>query len=141
MNRLLYLIGYSQKVAFTAGIHSPGNTGKGRTLVFPVVLNNEGRGYNPSSGVFVAPKDGQYVFFVSAQGFNSDTLYVSIVHNGGSKVMTMSDGRRKKDFYDSGSNLVVLNLKKGDKVWTQCHSGSTYYSEGIAITTFSGFLV
>ena len=96
MNRLLYLIGYSQKVAFTAGIHSPGNTGKGRTLVFPVVLNNEGGGYNPSSGVFVAPKDGQYVFFVSAQGFNSNTLYVSIVHNGGSKVMTMSDGGGRK---------------------------------------------
>lgn len=67
MNRLLYLIGYSQKVAFTAGIHSPGNTGKGRTLVFPVFLNNEGGGYHPSSGVFVDPKDGQYVFFVSAK--------------------------------------------------------------------------
>nr|XP_022292405.1 complement C1q-like protein 4 isoform X3 [Crassostrea virginica] len=133
--------GNSKKVAFTAGTHAPRTTASGHTLVFPVVINNEGGGYDPSSGVFTAPRDGQYVFFVSAQGYSSDTLYVSIVHNGGPKVMTMSDGGRKKDFYDSGSNLVALNLKMDDRVWAQCQSGSHYHSEGIAITTFSGFLV
>ncbi|XP_061176744.1 caprin-2-like [Saccostrea echinata] len=131
----------SKKVAFTAGTTGAGGIGSGSTLVFPVVINNVGGGYDPGTGIFTAPMAGQYVFYISAQGYSSDTLYVSIVHNGGAKVMTMSDGGRGKDFYDSGSNLVTLNLQQGDRVWARCHSGSNYYSEGIPITTFSGFLV
>lgn len=131
----------SKKVAFTAGTSGAGNIGSGSTIAFPVVINNEGGGYNPGNGVFTAPRVGQYVFFVSAQGYGSNTLYVSIVHNGGAKVMTMSDGGRGKDFYDSGTNLVALNLQQGDTVWAKCQSGSSYYSEGIPITTFSGFLI
>ncbi|XP_011430985.3 complement C1q tumor necrosis factor-related protein 3-like [Magallana gigas] len=133
--------GSLNKVAFTAGTSGAGNIGTGSTIVFPVVINNEGGGYNPDTGVFTAPRSGQYVFFVSAQGYGSDTLYVSIVHNGGAKVMTMSDGGRGKDFYDSGTNLAALNLQQGDTVWAKCHSGSSFYSEGIPITTFSGFLI
>nr|XP_034331620.1 uncharacterized protein LOC105330774 isoform X1 [Crassostrea gigas] len=131
----------SNKVAFTAGTSGAGNIGTGSIIAFPVVINNEGGGYNPGTGVFTAPRSGQYVFFVSAQGYGSNTLYVSIIHNGGAKVMTMSDGGRGKDFYDSGTNLAALNLQQGDTVWAKCQSGSSYYSEGIPITTFSGFLI
>lgn len=137
-----YSIDSSKKVAFTAGTSGAGNIGSGSIIAFPVVINNEGGGYNPGTGVFTAPRSGQYVFFVSAQGYGSNTLYVSIVHNGGAKVMTMSDGGRAgKDFYDSGTNLAALNLQKGDTVWSKCQSGSSFYSEGIPITTFSGFLI
>ncbi|XP_062615412.1 complement C1q tumor necrosis factor-related protein 6-like [Saccostrea cucullata] len=131
----------SKKVAFTAGSTGAGGIGSESTLVFPVVINNAGGGYDPGTGIFTAPTAGQYVFYISAQGYSSDTLYVSIVHNGGANVMTMSDGGRRKDFYDSGSNLVTLNLQQGDRVWARCQSGSNYYSEGIPITTFSDFLV
>ncbi|XP_062599185.1 hibernation-associated plasma protein HP-27-like, partial [Saccostrea cucullata] len=131
----------SKKVAFSAGTTGHGVIASGSTLVFPVDINYVGGGYNPGTGIFTAPTVGQYVFYVSAQVYSNDTLYVSIVHNGGAKVMTMSDGGRGKDFYDSGSNLVTLNLQQEDRVWARCQSGSNHYSEGIPITTFSGFLV
>ncbi|XP_062574656.1 complement C1q-like protein 2 [Saccostrea cucullata] len=135
------LLDLSKKVAFSASTTGHGVISSGSTLAFPVVINNVEGGYDPGTGTFTIPTAGQYVFYISAQGYSSDTLYVSILHNGGAKVMTMSDGGRRKDFYDSGSNLLTLNLQQGDRVWAMCQSGSNYYSEGIPITTFSGFLV
>lgn len=139
MNRLLYLIGYSQKVAFTAGIHGPGSTGKGRTLVFPVVLNNEGVDITLARG-YLSPQKTDNMCSLRTPKDSTVTLSTWVLFTT-EDLRLCQRGGWKKDFYDSGSNLVALNLKKGDKVWAQCHSGSTYYSEGIAITTFSGFLV
>lgn len=108
-------------------------------MVFPVVITNVGNGYNPSNGVFTAPIAGVYVFFVNVQGYYTQNVYADIVQSGSTKVRTMAVSD-SQDRYDAGTNLAVLTLQKGERVWVRNHSGKGYYNDG-PITTFSGFLI
>ncbi|XP_062601927.1 nuclease SbcCD subunit C-like [Saccostrea cucullata] len=77
--------GVSTKVAFTAGITSQDTLWSGSTLVFSKIIFNRGGGYNPTTGMFTAPVDGHYVFFVSVQSYDTKDMMVDIVLNGESK--------------------------------------------------------
>uniref|UniRef100_A0A8W8J8Q2 C1q domain-containing protein n=1 Tax=Magallana gigas TaxID=29159 RepID=A0A8W8J8Q2_MAGGI len=127
--------------AFTVGISSGNSDWAGDTLVFPTVIYSEGTGYNPSTGIFTAPTAGTYVFYVSVQSANRKYLWLDIVLNGSSKV-------RATAYYSSGSsvhinqtgtNLVILHLLTGDRVWVKRYAGVGYYSNNVPSTTFSGF--
>ena len=107
-------------------------------MVFPNVITNVGNGYNPSDGVFTAPRAGVYVFFVNVQSYNGKPIYVDIVMNGSRKVKTMAyESSSSKS--NAGPNLAVLSLQTGDRVWVNHYAGTGYYDN--PITTFSGFLV
>nr|XP_011438924.2 uncharacterized protein LOC109617055 [Crassostrea gigas] len=125
-------------VSFTVGVTSSSSSWNGNILVFPHVVTNNGNGYNPSTGKFTAPTDGTYVFFVTVNAFSSNSLYLDIVHNGSRKVRTMSHSSAS---YQTGTNMAVLALYKGDSVWILLWSGTGYYSNDVPITTFSGFLL
>lgn len=133
--------GVSTKVAFTAGITSQDTSWSGSTLVFPKIIFNTGGGYNPTTGMFTAPVDGHYVFFVSVQSYYTKDIRVDIVLNGESKVRTMAYDSGDNEQYETGVNLVVLRLNQGDKVWVKRYTGTGYHSESVPITTFSGFLL
>ncbi|XP_062598741.1 complement C1q-like protein 2 [Saccostrea cucullata] len=139
-NTFLVVIGVFIKVAFTAGITSSDSSWSGSKLVFPKIIFNTGGGYNPTTGMFTAPVDGHYVFFVSVQSYGTSYIKMEIVLNGESKVKTMAHDTNDKDYYETGVNLVVLRLNQGDKVWVKHYLGTGYYSNPIPITTFSGFL-
>nr|XP_022294889.1 complement C1q-like protein 4 [Crassostrea virginica] len=131
------LVNVSTRIGFTAGATSINTTWNSGTLVFPKVITNVGNGYNPSDGVFTAPRAGVYVFFVNVQGYNTQTIYVDIVLNGAIKVRTMAN-----TYYDAGPNLAVLSLQRGDRVWIKHYSGQGYTTHSDSpITTFSGFLI
>lgn len=117
------------EVAFTAGIPFSSTTWNSGTLIFNVVITNVGNGYNPSTGVFTSPREGTYVFYVSAVEYAAQNLYLDIVLNSVSKVE-----------YQTGTNMAVLSLQKGDNVWVRYAGGKGYYSQSVSITTFSGFL-
>nr|XP_034335553.1 paramyosin-like isoform X2 [Crassostrea gigas] len=124
--------------AFTAGI-SLGNDGwTGDTLMFPTVIYSEGTGYNPSTGIFTAPSAGTYVFYVSVQSTWRKYIYLDIVLNGSSKVRATASGTSIAIF-QTGTNLVILHLQTGDRVWVKRNAGTGYFSQVIPITTFSGF--
>ena len=131
----------SRKVAFTAAVTSSSSTWSSGVLVFPAVITNVGNAYNPSTGIFTAPTQGNYVFFVNVQSYSTKYIYVDIVLNGSTKVRTQAGGS-SNDYFDAGPNLVVLTLQKGDTVWIRHYGGIGYftYSDG-PITTFSGFLI
>eukprot|EP00105_Crassostrea_gigas_P008401 XP_011422961.1 PREDICTED: uncharacterized protein LOC105325203 [Crassostrea gigas] len=126
------------RVGFTVGITSSSSSWAGNILVFPHVVTNNGNGYNPSSGKFTAPTDGTYVFFVTVNAYGSNYIYLNIVLNGSSKVRTMSHNTAS---YMTGTNMAVLQLFKGNYVWVSRHTGKSYYSNDVPITTFSGFLL
>ncbi|XP_056003563.1 uncharacterized protein LOC125675420 [Ostrea edulis] len=126
-----------KKVAFTAGVTSSSTTWNSGTLVFPVVINNIGGGYNPSTGVFTAPTEGHYVFFVTVVEYSKQNIYVDIVLNGSSKVRTIGDASAG---FQTGVNMAVLRLQQGDTVWIRYHAGKGYFTSNTPITTFSGFL-
>ena len=127
-----------QKVAFTAGVTSDSTTWNSGTLIFNSVILNVCNGYNPSTRVFTSPVAGTYVFYVTTMEYNKQNLRVDIVLNSASKVRTIgySDAA-----FQTGTNMVVLNLNKGDSVWVRHYVGKGYYTDSVPITTFTGFLV
>ena len=132
------ILAQETREGFTVGVTSHSGTWTGDILVFPHVITNNGNGYDPSTGKFTASKKGTYVFFVNVNSYLSNTVYFDIVHNGISKVRTMSYGSAN---YQTGTNMAVLVLKKGDSVWVKRDSGTGYYSSSVPVTTFSGFLL
>ncbi|XP_062605060.1 uncharacterized protein LOC134266871 [Saccostrea cucullata] len=128
------------KVAFTAGATSSNKSWRSGILVFDKVILNIGSGYNPSTGVFTAPIEGNYVFYVSAVEFSNHYLGVFIEKNGKHQVKLIGDSSAQ---FQTGTNMVILSLNRGDAVWVNHHSkgGSGYFSESIPVTTISGFLI
>ncbi|XP_078316918.1 uncharacterized protein LOC111103853 [Crassostrea virginica] len=138
INQTLTKCDPKQKVAFTAGVTSDSTTWNSGTLIFNSVILNVGNGYNPSTGIFTSPVAGTYVFYVTAVEYIKQYLMVDIVLNSVSKVRTMGHNDAA---YQTGTNMVVLNLQKGDSVWVRHYSGKGYYTYSVPVTTFTGFLV
>ena len=125
-------------VAFTAGTTSSVSTWNSGALIFNRVISNIGNGYNFHTGVFTVPIAGTYVFYVSAVEYKYQTLVVDIVLNSVSKVRMIGENGAP---YQTGTNMVVLNLQRGDSVWVRHSQGNGYYSHNVPITTFSGFMI
>lgn len=106
--------------------------------MFPHVVTDKGNVYNRSTGKFIAPIDGIYVFFVAVNAYGSKQVYLEIVHNGSSKVRTLTHSSAS---HMTGTNMAVLQIDKGDSVWVNRHSGQGYWTESVPISTFSGFLL
>jgi hypothetical protein len=128
----------TKKVAFTVGVKSWDSLWNSGTLVFPHVVYSIGGGYDPNTGVFTAPIDGHFVFFVNVQSYRTNYIHTNLVLNGSPKVRTMA----YTGIDSAGPNLAVLTLQKGDRVWVEYDYGTGYFSQnGAPITTFSGFLI
>lgn len=134
----LYFTGFYQKVAFTAAVTSTSTTWNSGTLVFDAIISNVGNGYNPRTGVFTAPMNGAYVFYVSCIEYERQDLRLEIVLNNVSKVRTLAYSGTD---YQTGTNMVVLSLREGDNVWVKHYYGRGYYSKSIPLTTFTGFMI
>ncbi|XP_065927337.1 putative uncharacterized protein MYH16 [Magallana gigas] len=130
----------SKHHAFSAGISSSNSGWSGSTLVFPKVIYSEGTGYNPSTGIFTAPTAGTYVFYVSVQSALQKNIYVDIVLNGSAKVRALAwyNSGNSIAIHQTGTNLVILHLQTGDRVWVKRGGGTGYYSDSAHSTTFSG---
>uniref|UniRef100_A0A8W8JAF0 C1q domain-containing protein n=1 Tax=Magallana gigas TaxID=29159 RepID=A0A8W8JAF0_MAGGI len=137
-NKCVLFLDQKQEVAFTAGVTSSSATWNSGTLIFDVVIMNTGNGYNPSTGVFTSPIGGTFVFYVSAVEYLSKYLRIDVVLNSVSKVRALGEGSAG---FQTGTNMVVLNLQKGDSVWVKHSAGKGYHSESVPVTTFSGFLI
>lgn len=133
------LVDVSKRIGFTASISSSSTNWSKGTLVFPEVITNVGNGYNPISGVFTAPTAGEYVFFASIMGDQTQSIYVDIVLNGVRQVR-VAVATSNSDYYDAASNLALLTLQREDRVWVSYAAGLGYYDGG-RTTTFSGFLL
>ena len=136
-------------VAFTAGITLTSGSWSGDILVFPHVITNKGQGYDNSTGKFTAPRDGTFVFYITVVSNSIYGLYLDIVHDGVRKVKTSShsyfrtysSGSSGSNQRQTGTNLVVLELDRGDAVWVKRDYGYGYYTEYVPVTTFSGFIL
>ncbi|XP_062576274.1 complement C1q and tumor necrosis factor-related protein 9A-like [Saccostrea cucullata] len=138
----------SKRIGFTAGVSSSGSSWSSGKLIFTKVLYNQGNGYDSSSGIFTAPSAGVYVFYVSITSYSSNAISVDISLNGYSQVTARSNAGSGSGYrssfsysYQTGTNMAVLSLKRGDRVWIAYNSGTGYYSDYTQITTFSGFLI
>lgn len=134
----MILLDWKQKVAFTAAVKASISTWNGGTLIFNTVISNVGDGYNEKTGIFCAPLAGTYVFYISFNQFNNQQLGLDIVHNDLPKVRVIAHPSASRQ---TGTNMVVLILQKGDHVWVKHSAGNGVNTESVPLTTFTGFMI
>nr|XP_022304100.1 uncharacterized protein LOC111111409 isoform X1 [Crassostrea virginica] len=112
------------------------NLAKNERVVFGTVDLNEGKGYNSSTGIFIAPSAGTYVFDWTTMTYQRAYSHTSLVVNGDFKSWNhCNDGLTKT--YVTCSKMAVVKLKQGDKVWIGVFLGPAGLYE--QYTSFSGY--
>ena len=109
-------------------------------IVFDIVKTNAGNGYHSSSGIFIVPESGIYVFswtfFVGGEEHDSTQLMVNnneegLIH------LHPADGHSI-----TATGLAVLHVNKGDDVYVKIssvsHSG-TIFSNLYGKSSFTGW--
>ncbi|XP_060563781.1 coadhesin-like [Ruditapes philippinarum] len=110
-----------------------------QTIIFGKTSLNEGSGYDNTTGIFTAPKDGTYLFTTQMCVYGNNYLHWAILAN---------DVALKKGYFGDGTynkcytaDAVAL-LKTGDHVLIQCTSGSAkLLQDGDKWNTFTGVLL
>ncbi|XP_030600169.1 cerebellin 18 [Archocentrus centrarchus] len=143
------------KVAFKAtmdpsiAIATPGTTercfGPFNTNIavpFSSVTLNTGNGYNPSLGIFTAPNPGVYVFSFTAYSSALETgrLYhkVQLMKNGKHGAAVWENNR--EDTEDSATQVVVLEMQRGDQVYLELMSGRKLCTN-LQDSIFTGYML
>ena len=104
----------SKQVSFLA--QCPAETWQpNQDLVFPDVVFNKGNAYNETTGRFVAPCNGTFVFLVvlTRKITTSPDLELELVKNGNMRIAYI----RNMGNPDSASVQAVLHLQVNDEVW------------------------
>uniref|UniRef100_A0A667Y272 Cerebellin 18 n=1 Tax=Myripristis murdjan TaxID=586833 RepID=A0A667Y272_9TELE len=114
------------------------------TISYNNILLNDGHGYNPALGVFTAPRCGAYVMSFRAYsnvGSPTERLYhkVQMMKNG-EVVASMWEANRE-DMEDSGTQVVVVDLKRGDQIYMELMYGRSLCGTGAQKNIFSGYLL
>ncbi|CAC5406911.1 unnamed protein product [Mytilus coruscus] len=114
------------------------------TVVFDTIVINEGSHYNNYDGLFVAPRDGIYLFSWTVLSFGTNHVMTELVVDD--EVIT-STGERDADSvsYMSASMTAICRMKKDDHAWIRTTSYSSphyFYSlNDHPRTSFLGLLV
>ena len=126
--------------AFGASSTKNVNLASNEVAKFDKVWTNIGNGYDASSGVFTAPRGGVYQFSCSAMTNSGKTLRLHLMKND-QQTVSLYPGNSG---YNMGTLSMVLELKKGDRVYIK-HPGSGYnslYSESeYNYSMFSGYFI
>ena len=112
-------------------------------IKFGDVKTNIGGAYNPQTGIFTCPVNGVYMFFVNLRIVSHKTAEGELVRNGIPLMRIYDSG----DSYDAaGTNMAVIHVNAGDRVWFKLHGR---YTDGSGIagiidgpwTSFSAVLL
>ncbi|CAG2188718.1 unnamed protein product [Mytilus edulis] len=125
--------------AFSASLTAPKTLGAGEIVKFNKVITNVNNDYDPSKGIYMAPKQGVFLFSCTVMTPSDKALHVGVWKND-TKTVTFYPGQTG---YNMGTQNTILELKKGDKVYIkQWGSGKEIYSESVnSYSVFSGYLI
>ena len=101
------------------------------------MITHEGRGYDPTTGHFVAPIDGVFHFQVNAIrkacSYNCKDLDLKLIHNGKISASAAYYGENSESF----SVSTILELRLGDVVFVRLLKGEIR-GDRSRVTTFMG---
>jgi hypothetical protein len=127
-------------IAFSARQSSAKTYRKGETWIFDKVLVNDGNSYNKATGTFTAPVGGMYVFSWATLTNPGKAAHPYLRVNGNYRGYTAFNNRStSQHFWSSGSNTIVVHLKRGDKVNVASGYLEAYARENR--TSFSGWKI
>lgn len=107
--------------------------------MFPHILCNVVRGYNKQDGVFTAPMDEVYVFFCKiTKLLNSHDMCFQFILNGYARTQNLVYGR-SDHAYRTSSNLIVLQLIRGDRDWIRMYGDQSF--SGYCCSIVGHFLI
>ncbi|XP_033481102.1 cerebellin-1-like isoform X1 [Epinephelus lanceolatus] len=144
---LLEFLG-GMRVAFTASMSFTTNCfgpfTRNSSIPFDVVTLNHGRGYNPTLGIFTAPRSGLYSFSFSVYskvGGEGTRIYykMQLMKNGEVVASTWEDNR--DDSEDSSTQTLLLPLQQGGQVYVELLSGRQLCGNVKGLNTFAGSLI
>lgn len=113
------------------------------------VITNNGNGYDPSTGVFTCPTAGTYALFskifVSYRSADSWTEYSLVLNNQPISWLWTEHTGISHAATASDSDMVVVNLEVGDKVWLKTNNMHLDQYHVLVVnenhTSFSGFMI
>ncbi|CAC5419046.1 unnamed protein product [Mytilus coruscus] len=117
---------------------------KHSAVVFETVIINEGDHYNNNDGIFVAPRDGIYMFSWTVCTVNVNYIITELVVE--QKVIS-STGEREVDVgaFSSASMTAFCRMNKDEHAWIRTTSYNTvnyiYSADRHPRTSFLGLLI
>jgi len=112
-------------------------TGLNAVVKFEDVRANRGQGYNPSTGVFTAPRKGIYHISCMLSGYNGHVVHYQL--NKNDAVYTY--GYSKKGVDITSTLSVIVEMKKGDRVFIKHRVSGSAQITGNHFSTFSGYFL
>ncbi len=132
-------------VAFSVNGNNHVSEGAMTLVGYPTTYTNQGGGWTPGGGTFIAPCTGLYVFTVSFvkdayyYGGTTDDVLVYIMQNGVSKGYAWSgEGAGQRG---TGTHTAALFLNQGDYIQTFAHSDNYGIKRHLSKYDFTGYLV
>ena len=111
--------------------------GANAVIKFEDVRVNRGKGYDPSTGVFTAPRKGLYHISCLIFGISGNSLHYQLNKNDAAYTY----GYTTKGIHTSSTISSLMEMKKGDRVFVKHNSSASEKIYGDHYTTFSGYLL
>lgn len=135
--------------SFSAGLNQQGFSGDFGTIRFNKVLVNDGRHYNPHTGIFTVPTDGRYLIsgLLTARQGDSLEAVLSVSNRSIQRLQSSvaAAGGHPEESCGCGSSVsfsLIVPLRKGDRVGLVRTRGQLATNEAREIlSTFSAIFL
>ncbi|XP_062575479.1 complement C1q tumor necrosis factor-related protein 3-like [Saccostrea cucullata] len=126
-----------ETIAFEASLNSSLSSIKsGERVIFSTLDENNGNGYDASSGIFTVPGSGVYVFVWSVVSTEYRFSTTALIVNGKQRAVHECNSTKAKN--DSCTRTTVVTLAVGDKVWIECVKDNSSIDD-YKSSSFAGF--
>ncbi|XP_063408572.1 heavy metal-binding protein HIP-like [Mytilus trossulus] len=133
----------SKNIGFSAAVRTHVILKAGEIVKFNTIKSNEGKAYNPATGIFEVPISGTYMFTCTILTKAGSVLEICLKVNHQDYNMCVYS--IAVNGHNSATNSIVLRLKKGDHVMMtkfRNNGRKPFYVHGNSSwSTFSGFLI
>jgi hypothetical protein len=112
-------------------------TGINDVVKFEDVRVNRGQGYNPSTGIFTAPRKGLYHISCLIVGNNGHVVHYQLNKNDA----FYTGGYSTKGVHTASTISSLVEMKKGDRVFIKHRVSGSEQIYGEHFSTFSGYFL